>query len=379
MHRSTDHRRRHDLHASTGAYGTWVEVQSTPGTVRLLKMAGMEPWLNVGRVAAVASSAALGRVREPAPGPSEHNNASSTRVQYYSSRVTVGRSGPPRWPPRRPHTATVCLASSGGQRRGLAALRGGVGVGAGAETQGLGAGVGHDVALVGGGVPAPEWREGGPRAGRAAEGAARGRISWTAARRRDGKARPAPEGVAAVQKGRDGDHEARRDRTQGLGTWWFSRGGSSSRPAARRASHCAGTACPRPDRGPRPAPAAGAAPRRRGRRRRRRRRRSSNRCGASSSRSPTGSKGRTRGSCSPTTTGIIAGSTCSLSRFSRLKLSSGGRAEKKLLHRLDWGEFQNAVRKGGHMNHAMLSDADLRKLFSAVDSDGSGDVSIDEL
>jgi len=31
------------------------------------------------------------------------------------------------------------------------------------------------------------------------------------------------------------------------------------------------------------------------------------------------------------------------------------------------------------MNHAMLSDADLRKLFSAVDSDGSGDVSIDEL
>ena len=55
------------------------------------------------------------------------------------------------------------------------------------------------------------------------------------------------------------------------------------------------------------------------------------------------------------------------------------RAEKKLLHRLDWGEFQNAVRKGGHMNHAMLSDADLRKLFSAVDSDGSGDVSIDEL
>ena len=46
---------------------------------------------------------------------------------------------------------------------------------------------------------------------------------------------------------------------------------------------------------------------------------------------------------------------------------------------LNFQEFKAAVRKGGHLSAAMLSDRDLKQLFEAVDSDGSDDVSIDEL
>lgn len=46
---------------------------------------------------------------------------------------------------------------------------------------------------------------------------------------------------------------------------------------------------------------------------------------------------------------------------------------------LDWSEFKSAVRKGGKVSTATLSDGVLRKLFDAVDGDGSGDVSIEEL
>ena len=47
--------------------------------------------------------------------------------------------------------------------------------------------------------------------------------------------------------------------------------------------------------------------------------------------------------------------------------------------RLEFGEFESAVRKGGHLTPAMVSQADLRKLFASVDVDSSGDVSVDEL
>lgn len=46
---------------------------------------------------------------------------------------------------------------------------------------------------------------------------------------------------------------------------------------------------------------------------------------------------------------------------------------------LDWSEFKAAVRKGGHVSAATLSDELLRKLFDEVDGDGSGDVSIEEM
>ena len=46
---------------------------------------------------------------------------------------------------------------------------------------------------------------------------------------------------------------------------------------------------------------------------------------------------------------------------------------------IGWSEFKAALRKGGRVSAATLSDADLRKLFNAVDGDGSGDVSIAEL
>ena len=45
----------------------------------------------------------------------------------------------------------------------------------------------------------------------------------------------------------------------------------------------------------------------------------------------------------------------------------------------DFGEFTAAVRKGGKMTGAMISDSELRTLFDATDEDGSGDVSIEEL
>lgn len=46
---------------------------------------------------------------------------------------------------------------------------------------------------------------------------------------------------------------------------------------------------------------------------------------------------------------------------------------------LSFSEFNNAVRKGGHVTLAACSDAQLRKLFIAVDEDGSGQVEISEL
>eukprot|EP01043_Picozoa_sp_COSAG02_P015654 COSAG02_NODE_672_length_18655_cov_7.874003_6_plen_2500_part_00 len=46
---------------------------------------------------------------------------------------------------------------------------------------------------------------------------------------------------------------------------------------------------------------------------------------------------------------------------------------------LEFSEFKNAVRKGGHVTPAACSDAQLRKLFAAVDKDGSGCVEITEL
>jgi Ca2+-binding EF-hand superfamily protein len=46
---------------------------------------------------------------------------------------------------------------------------------------------------------------------------------------------------------------------------------------------------------------------------------------------------------------------------------------------LDFTEFSGAVRKGGQMTPAMISDAELAALFAEVDGDGSGDVSIEEL
>ena len=46
---------------------------------------------------------------------------------------------------------------------------------------------------------------------------------------------------------------------------------------------------------------------------------------------------------------------------------------------LDFEEFCSAVRKGGQMTPSMISDNELAALFSAVDGDGSGDVSIEEL
>ena len=46
---------------------------------------------------------------------------------------------------------------------------------------------------------------------------------------------------------------------------------------------------------------------------------------------------------------------------------------------LDGSEFASAIRKGGHVNAAMMANADLDRLFTCVDIDGSGNVSIDEM
>eukprot|EP01043_Picozoa_sp_COSAG02_P066322 COSAG02_NODE_10284_length_1978_cov_1.522086_1_plen_546_part_10 len=46
---------------------------------------------------------------------------------------------------------------------------------------------------------------------------------------------------------------------------------------------------------------------------------------------------------------------------------------------LDWNEFKSAIRKGGRVSIAAVGDDVLRHLFDAVDSDGSGNVSIEEL
>ena len=47
--------------------------------------------------------------------------------------------------------------------------------------------------------------------------------------------------------------------------------------------------------------------------------------------------------------------------------------------RLSMGEFRSAVRKGGKMTPAMLPDAELRRLFGAVDANSSGDIELEEL
>ena len=68
--------------------------------------------------------------------------------------------------------------------------------------------------------------------------------------------------------------------------------------------------------------------------------------------------------------------------------SAGGKADPAEIFRrydknangmLDLGEFTTAVRKGGKISPSVMTAAELRQLFNAVDTDGSGDVSIDEL
>jgi Ca2+-binding EF-hand superfamily protein len=71
----------------------------------------------------------------------------------------------------------------------------------------------------------------------------------------------------------------------------------------------------------------------------------------------------------------------------KLKMISGEQDPRKLFSRydrdhsgaLDFQEFKTAVRKGGRIPPATLSDDALRHLFSAADEDGSGDMSIEEL
>ena len=46
---------------------------------------------------------------------------------------------------------------------------------------------------------------------------------------------------------------------------------------------------------------------------------------------------------------------------------------------LDFTEFKAAIRKGGHMTVAMISDDDLKRMFDSLDKDRSGDVGIEEL
>ena len=67
--------------------------------------------------------------------------------------------------------------------------------------------------------------------------------------------------------------------------------------------------------------------------------------------------------------------------------NKGGQDPRKLFQTYDknnsgdidrW-EFRQAVRKGGRITAAMLSDADLNRLFDCVDVDGDGELSIDEL
>jgi hypothetical protein len=46
---------------------------------------------------------------------------------------------------------------------------------------------------------------------------------------------------------------------------------------------------------------------------------------------------------------------------------------------LDFEEFKNAVRKGGSIAQAQISDRELRRLFRRIDADGSGAIEIEEL
>ena len=74
-------------------------------------------------------------------------------------------------------------------------------------------------------------------------------------------------------------------------------------------------------------------------------------------------------------------------KLSALSYGAGGEDPAKLFRHfdrdnsgnLDFGEFRSAIRKGAHITVAKMSDADLRKVFYAVDADDGGDVSLDEL
>ena len=67
--------------------------------------------------------------------------------------------------------------------------------------------------------------------------------------------------------------------------------------------------------------------------------------------------------------------------------NKGGQDPKKLFQyydkdnsgNIDRWEFKQAIRKGGRVTPAMMSDDELERLFDCVDVDGDGDLSIDEL
>ena len=46
---------------------------------------------------------------------------------------------------------------------------------------------------------------------------------------------------------------------------------------------------------------------------------------------------------------------------------------------LDMAEFTQAVRKGGKLTKNDITDGELRQLFRAIDEDGGGTISIDEM
>ena len=45
---------------------------------------------------------------------------------------------------------------------------------------------------------------------------------------------------------------------------------------------------------------------------------------------------------------------------------------------LDFDEFRRAVRKDGKLTEEVVADADLEKMFAAVDTDGGGSIGLDE-
>eukprot|EP01044_Picomonas_judraskeda_P002122 COSAG03_NODE_142_length_11687_cov_11.710131_9_plen_1477_part_00 len=74
-------------------------------------------------------------------------------------------------------------------------------------------------------------------------------------------------------------------------------------------------------------------------------------------------------------------------KLSALSYGAGGEDPVKLFSHfdrdnsgtLDFGEFRSAIRRGAQITVAKMSDAELRKVFNAVDSDDGGDVSLVEL
>jgi CRP-like cAMP-binding protein/Ca2+-binding EF-hand superfamily protein len=74
-------------------------------------------------------------------------------------------------------------------------------------------------------------------------------------------------------------------------------------------------------------------------------------------------------------------------RLKSLSYGSNGQDKSKILRHfdrdntgeLDFGQFVAAVRKGGKMTRAIISDAEVRNLFVELDVDSSGTISIDEL